>query len=236
MGRLILNCDLGENEPLELTEKILSLVDAASIGCGFHAGGPEKTRATIKLALKHQVKIGAHPGIPEAGGRGGQVPDAHSFRELLEIQIGAFQAATRSLGVSADYIKLHGSLYHAVETQAILAEVFIDFVDRHLPDSAVFALAGAGFARTAESAGLRVYHEAFADRDYLGDGSLVPRSEAGAVLTTEEALTRLRAWIGTGKMPSRSGQNIVLEADTLCVHGDSPEAIEMIRRIRPLVD
>jgi UPF0271 protein len=232
MGRLILNCDLGEDEPLELTEQILSLVDAANIGCGFHAGSPEKTRATIELARKYQVMIGAHPGISLEGGRGKTLPDYGAFRELLEKQIGGFQASARSVGATINYIKLHGSLYHAVNTQAALANVFIDFLKEQSPKLAVFALAGAAFARKAEAAGLHVYHEAFADRDYLSDGSLRPRDQAGAVLAEKEALSRLQIWIEQGAMPTSRGPDIRIKASTLCVHGDSSEALAMIQNIR----
>jgi len=235
MDRLILNCDLGEDEPLEQTEQLLSLVDAANIGCGFHAGSAEKTRATLQLAIKYGVRIGAHPGISTDGGRGEARPSPVDFRELLESQFGAFRETASSLGAHVEYLKLHGSLYHAVESQIEMADVTIGFLRRQRPKLSVFALAGGVFARRAEAAGITVYHEAFADRNYQSDGSLVPRTEKGAVLSEKEALARLLVWRETGEMPSRGGQTIDFEANTLCVHGDSPGAVNMIRKIRLLI-
>lgn len=235
MARLILNCDLGEDEPLEKTEQLLSLVDAANIGCGVHAGNPEKTRASIKSALEAGVWIGAHPGLAAGGGRGQRWPSADAFRELLETQIGSFREASDSLGARMNYIKLHGTLYHAVEADETLNDTYLDFLMRQSPVPAVFALAGGRFARAAELRGLRVYHEAFADRAYRQDGSLVPRSEINAVLAESAVLPRFREWREQGSMPVISGQGIPLKADTLCVHGDSPGALEMIHALRGIL-
>lgn len=236
MDRLILNCDLGEDEPPEQTERLLGIVDAANIGCGFHAGNLEKTRATIASAQEAGVLIGAHPGLDGDGGRSEQWPCAETFRELLEVQISSFQESVEASGARMHYIKLHGTLYHAVEKDEPLTKVYIEFLERQSPTPAVFALAGGRFARTAESRGLRVYHEAFADRAYRQDGRLVPRSEVGAVLAESDALQRFRIWREQGSMPVLSGQAISMKADTICVHGDSPGALEMIRAIRGLLN
>ncbi|WPJ96374.1 5-oxoprolinase subunit PxpA [Coraliomargarita algicola] len=236
MAPIILNCDLGEDESLEQTEQLLALIDAANIGCGFHAGSPEKTGASIELALKHKLRIGAHPGLPHAGGRGHILPTAKEFQHLLEQQFSSFQATAHALGTRAEYIKLHGSLYHAVETQPDLSAVYIHFLRQQVQPVAIFALAGGEFAQAAEAAGLSVVHEAFADRDYLPDGSLVPRVEQGAVLSQSEALERLASWQKNGKIPTRGGVPISLAADTLCVHGDSPDALELIRNIRTFLE
>ncbi|MDQ8193831.1 LamB/YcsF family protein [Coraliomargarita sp. SDUM461004] len=236
MADIILNCDLGENEPLARTAQFLSLIDAANIACGVHAGNPEKTQATIKLALQYQVAIGIHPGLPSAGGRGPCSLTAHEFKRLLEVQVGAFQALAARLGTCAEYVKLHGSLYHAVETQPALATVYIDFLLRQSPKLAVMALAHGRLAARAEAAGIRVLHEAFADRDYLSDGSLVPRDEPGAVFTAPEACARLTRWQQSGKWPTRDGAAISLLADTLCVHGDSPDALELVQKLRTWID
>ncbi|MGZ0709501.1 5-oxoprolinase subunit PxpA [Coraliomargarita sp. W4R53] len=235
MAQIILNCDLGENEAPEQTEQLLSLIDAANIGCGFHAGSPGKTRSTIALALKYGVKIGAHPGLVTAGGRGQVLPDAATFQNLLEVQFSSFQAAAHSLNTTAEYIKLHGSLYHAVETQPELATIYINFLQQQTPEIATVALSGGVFAQAAEAAGLNVIHEAFADRDYLPDGSLVPRSEEGAVIAQSEALSRMMRWAKDGKIPTRGGSSIALVVDFLCVHGDSPDAIELIRNLRAFI-
>jgi len=234
MARLILNCDLGEDESLAQTDQLLSLVDAASIGCGYHAGSAEKTKATIELALKHGVMIGAHPGLLTGGGRGTTVPSARDFLNLLEIQIGAFRHLAKPLKATIHYIKLHGTLYHAVEAQAELAEVYIQFIKQQSPELALFALSDGRLAKAAEASGLRVYHEAFADRAYRKDATLLPRSHEEAVLTEKDALKRFLTWIEQGAMLTNCGHSIPMKADTLCVHGDSPDALAMIQKIRQL--
>ena len=151
---------------------------------------------------------------------------------LLEEQVGSFQKAAQSLGASTSYIKLHGTLYHAVEIDKTLADTYIEFLKKRTPTPAIFALADGDFARVAEASGLRVYHEAFADRAYQQDGSLLPRSDARAVLTEAEALQRFRQWKEQGALRTCDGCLIPLKADTLCVHADSPEAMGMIESLR----
>lgn len=234
MARLILNCDLGEEEPLDYTKQLLSLVDAANIGCGVHAGSPAKLGETLKLAIQSGVMIGAHPGMPSDGGRGNTLPNPAGFRELLKQQFGQFQEMAASLGTQAAYIKLHGSLYHAVEAHPVLAQVFLEFLQEQPVPLAVFSLANGRFAASAEALGIQVYHEVFIDRNYRADGSLVPRTEPDAVLSESDAITRLLLWRDYGSIQTREGDSIRLKTDTFCVHGDSPDALQMIRKVRLL--
>lgn len=238
MGRLIINCDLGENEPAAQTRELLSLVDAANIGCGVHAGSQCKTRATIEIARENGVLIGAHPGIQDAGGRGRALPSSEAFAELLERQWAFFCEAAAEAGTTPDYVKLHGTLYHAVESHLDLAEAYLEFLSKAGKAGkgvAVFSLAGGSFSGRAQSAGLRIYSEAFADRAYRSDGGLVPRGQAGAILSAKAALDRLRAWCETGKMATgEDGGGVAVAADTLCVHGDSADAIPLLKKIREL--
>lgn len=235
MDRLIINCDLGENESATRTSELLALVDAANIGCGVHAGSPAKTRATIRAAHEADVRIGAHPGLALEAGRGRALPTAAALAELLAAQFGAFREAAEQVDAKVDYIKLHGSLYHAVESDAALAETYFDFLNRAGRGLGVFSLAGGSFANRCRAVGIRVYEEAFADRAYLCGGSLLPRGEAGAVLTADAALERFRLWRGTGEMPTVEGKGLPLVADTLCIHGDSPDAIPLLQAIRQAV-
>jgi UPF0271 protein len=236
MARLILNCDLGEEEPLDYTKELLSLVDAANIGCGFHAGSAAKTHESLKLAIESGVMIGAHPGLASDGGRGNTLPNPAGFRELLDTQIGQFQQMAASLGGQPAYIKLHGSLYHAVEAHPELAQVFLDYLQAQPLPLAVFSRANGLFASVAEAIGIQVYHEVFIDRNYQADGSLVPRSEPDAVLSESDAITRLLLWRDYGSMQTRTGDSIHLKADTFCVHGDSPGALQMIRKVRTIFE
>ena len=234
MDRLILNCDLGEDEPIERTDELLSLVDAANISCGYHAGNFEKTATALKLAQKYGVKIGAHPGIPIDGGRGSGDIDPTEFRNLLDMQLGTFQETARSLGIAVTHVKLHGILYHAVERNLDLAETYLDFLGQAPQSLAVFSLAGGSLVAAAKARGLEVYQEAFADRDYQSNGSLVPRSEPGALLTAAEAIRRIAIWQDSGKLPIGSAQRIDLSANTLCVHADSTEALVLLQQLRLL--
>lgn len=232
MGSLILNCDLGEAEPRELTEQLLSLVDAANISCGVHAGSQEKTRTTIQLAHERGVLIGAHPGLALDGGRGDGLPSNEEFEALLVDQIGTFESLAEQVGAQLSYVKLHGSLYHAVENDMALRTVYLDFIEQHELELAVFCLAGGTTAAMAKEREIRVYQEAFADRAYLPDGSLVPRSESGSVLTKDQAVARFETWRLQGYMPTEHDEKLPLYADTLCVHGDSSDSLEMIKAIR----
>ncbi|NBB80783.1 MAG: LamB/YcsF family protein [Verrucomicrobia bacterium] len=232
MEQLIINCDLGENESHGQTRELLHYVDAANISCGVHAGSPEKTRSTIRRAQESGVLVGAHPGLCTAGGRGRSLPTVADFRQLLHDQVGAFRETAKALGEKVAYIKLHGSLYHAVEREAGLAESYLEFLRDRGQGMAVICRAGGSFAERCRVAGIQVYEEAFADRAYRLDGSLVPRAENGAVLSPDAALKRLRHWLATGEMATQEGGRFPLAADTLCVHGDSPGAVRLLREMR----
>ena len=231
MDSLILNCDLGEAEPPELTRQLLSLVDAANICCGVHAGSVEKTREAIKLAHEQGAMIGAHPGLSSVGGRGSELPSPDQFSQLLVEQIGSFLTEAEQVGARMSYVKLHGSLYHAVESDENLRRQYLDFIHLHELSPAVFCLAGGKTAIEAEALGIKVYHEAFADRAYMLDGSLMPRTQLGSVLTKNQAVARFETWRLQGYMPTEHDINLPLFADTLCVHGDSSDSLEMIKAI-----
>lgn len=234
MGRLRLNCDLGENESLEQTKALLRYVDAANISCGVHAGSPEKTRQTIALAKELGVLVGAHPGISAAGGRGSQLPDVGEFRTLLQQQLGSFFAAAKQCDVTVHHVKLHGSLYMAVEADRALAEAYIEEL-AELQVAKVFSLSGGAFAERAAQRGIACCAELFADRGYLPSGALVPRSEPGALIeSVDEAVGRMRGWKESGRIPTVSGELISLNGDTLCVHSDSAGSLELLAALREL--
>lgn len=231
MARLILNCDLGENESPEQTAGLMAQVGAANICCGVHAGSLAKTTSTIQLANEAGVMIGAHPGLAGSGGRGGDLPSSAEFEVLLIAQVDGFCEIAAGFGAQVRYVKLHGSLYHAVEVDAALRAVFLRFMlDR--PALGVFALAGGLCAREAAAQGVQVWAEAFADRGYLDNGGLVPRGELGAILGTVDAVERVREWLSTDRMPAIGGASIPLKANTLCVHADSPGAVDLLVSLR----
>lgn len=232
MASILLNCDLGENEPIEQTTVLLDAIDAASICCGYHAGNPGKTARTIGLAKAKDVLIGAHPGLADAGGRGDSLPSVAEFETLLQTQLGSFITLAKEQGATLAYVKLHGSLYHAVEQLAPLRESFLNYFRTLEVGVAVVALAGGATAREARANDIPIYEEIFADRAYKSSGQLVPRSEPGAVLSETEALDRFEGWLQTGHMPVVDGAPIELSGDMVCVHGDTPDAVELIRSLR----
>lgn len=237
MGTLLINCDLGENESPELTELLMESLDAANICCGWHAGSLEKTAWTLKLAHAKGRMIGAHPGLPTEGGRGDANLSVEAFRSLLLEQLESFLSSAAKVGATADYVKLHGSLYHLVERQPAYAECYVQcLIEDFGSKLGLFTLSGGQVARLASKSGLRIYHEVFADRAYAVDGQLVPRRNAGSVLSHSEVIARFEAWMKSGMMPTVEGLGILLRADTLCVHGDSAGALEMICKIRLILN
>lgn len=233
MGRILVNCDIGEHESDVLTAELIPYLDAANICCGVHAGSIEKTRSTIALALAHGCLIGAHPGLANAGGRGDVAISPEAFSQVLEKQLGEFITLLDAQGGLLSYVKLHGALYHAVEKDAALAHAYLTSLSNiggQIP--AVCVLAGGKFSGIAQSAGLHVYEEVFFDRGYQSDGALVSRSNPGAVLSAVQAFSRFTEWHKTGQMETVDGRLVPLHGDTVCVHGDSPEAIQMLQMLQ----
>lgn len=232
MARLIINCDLGENECVESTKELMSLVDAANICCGVHAGSLEKICESLHLAKVHGVMVGAHPGLPRGGGRGGSIPSLSEFECLLETQVGGFLSTAKSLGVMVRYVKLHGTLYHAVEEDLGLSRLYCDYVKQLGPSLGIFALSGGQCVKQARLAGIQTWEEIFADRGYLASGALVPRSDLGALLGADEVTERYALWLQTGRIQAVDGELIDLSAETICVHSDSPDAVQLLRSLR----
>ena len=236
MGALILNCDLGEHECAAQTERLMALVGAANICCGVHAGSEVKLRSTLELAKRYGVRVGAHPGLADAGGRGAALPSVAAFDALLCDQLESFVRVAAEVGVQVSYVKLHGTLYHAVEQAPELAEVFLRRIQSMQPSLAIFALAGGTFAPLARASGIRVWEELFADRGCTADGQLMPRGQAGAVIEeVAVAVGRIQQWMESGQMSVDGGQSIPLAGETLCVHSDSPHALQLLASLRRLV-
>ena len=233
MSELLLNCDLGENESAEQTERLMARVGAANICCGVHAGSVEKTRATLELAKRFGVFVGAHPGLAIAGGRGGEFPSVAELDTLLQEQMGSFTVLAGQVGVPVHYVKLHGTLYHAVEQDDQLAEVYLNRINSMDTSVGIFSLAGGRLAPAARAEGIRVWEEAFADRGYTERGQLVPRDQPGALIDgVATAVERLRHWQQTGEMATVDGGRVAFRAETVCVHSDSPNALQLLEALR----
>jgi UPF0271 protein len=234
-----LNCDLGEREPPEQTATLMSLVDSVSIACGGHAGDETSMRRCLELALQHGVRAGAHPGSPgrREFGRGDEpAPAMDLLQTWLTRQIGDLRRLAEAAGLRLHHVKLHGSLYHATDRDPMLARGYVGIIARRWPELAVYARAGGVTIEEARRRGLQACDEAFLDRGYLDDGTLVERGQPGAVLQkTAELVVRLKDLGERGGWRSIHGRWLELRPRTLCVHGDTPRAIDFLRTARTML-
>src|SRR6266705_543540 len=201
-------------------------VTSANVACGGHGGDLKTMEACVRLARQHRVRLGAHPGPWSRSdfGRGPVRLAPDEFELLLLHQVGALERLARANGVRLHHIKLHGALYHASEEEEVLAERYAAVVKRFWSKSKIYACAGGRVVRLARGAGLVVWEEAFADRGYRDDGTLVARKEPGALLSDATvAVEQVRRLSETGEITARSGKRIALKPQTICIHSDTPD-------------
>jgi UPF0271 protein len=232
--KLDLNCDLGEGEPLARTRALMCRVTSANVACGGHGGDLNSMEACVRLARQHGVRLGAHPGPWSRSdfGRGPArfVPD--ELELLLLHQVGALERVAQANGVRLHHIKLHGALYHASEENEALAKRYVAAVRRFWPQAKLYARVGGRVARVARRAGLVLWEEAFADRSYRDNGTLVPRTEPNSLLTDADLVVeRVRRLLDEGEVIAASGKHIVLRPQTLCIHSDTPHAAELAQAL-----
>jgi UPF0271 protein len=216
-----------------LDEEIIKYVSSANVACGFHAGDPMWMRHTVRIAEENDVAVGAHPSFPDLNGFGrrdlGASPE--ETRNDLVYQIGALQAFTSSKRLQ--HVKPHGAMYNRAVDDEPLARSICDAVLEVDPNMVLVALAGSRWAAIAKEMGLRVAREIFADRALNSDGTLVSRSQAGSVLhDVAEVVDRSLRMVMEGKATTVDGGEIEVQAESLCVHGDTPGAVEMAKAIR----
>ncbi len=235
-----INCDIGEGFGIHrpgFDEEIMSHISSASIACGFHAGDPVHMRQTVGLAEAANLAIGAHPGLPDLMGFGRREmmisPD--EARDYVIYQIGALQAFTRTKKLQ--HVKPHGALYNMGSRCEALARAVAEGVREADPDLILVGMAGSAWLTVGRELGLRVAVEAFADRSVNPDGTLVPRSLPGAVITdVDEAVSRVLRIVTEGKVRAVDGVDLEMRADTICVHGDTPGAADLSRVLRRQVE
>lgn len=238
MRKMDLNCDLGEGEPLARTRGLMRWITSANVACGGHAGDAKTMENCVRLARQFGVKLGAHPGpwSRDDMGRSATHPSSDQFELLLLQQVGALEKVALAEGVRLHHIKLHGALYHAVESDIRLARTYLRQVGQYWPKAVIYAFAGGMVIREARKFGVRVFAEGFADRAYHTDGKLVPRTEPDAVLSRASAVVaRVRDIAAGHGLTSVDGGRIHLRFDTLCVHSDSPNSLKMVRAIAKLL-
>jgi 5-oxoprolinase (ATP-hydrolysing) subunit A len=240
--KIDINCDMGEGfgaYKIGEDEKMIRYVTSANIACGFHAGDPMVMARTLQLAKSNRVAVGAHPGYPDLIGFGRRALETSpgEIKNYVLYQIGAIAALARASGLELQHVKPHGALYnHAAKNERAAVEI-TEAVKSFDPDLVLFVLAGSMFVEIARAAGLRVVQEAFADRAYTRDGQLAPRKLPGAVIHDRQKVReRVLKLVKTGIMVSIEGDDISLNADTLCLHGDTPGAWELAKTIREALD
>jgi UPF0271 protein len=240
-----LNSDVGEsfgNYKLGLDEEVIPLISSANIACGYHAGDPAVMRQTVALARKHGVGLGAHPGLPDLVGFGRRNMDVtlEEIRDFVTYQVGALQAVAALQGARLQHVKPHGALYNmAVKTPEIwdaVAEVMARLDERLI----LFVLAGPDrpeLQAIGRRRGIRIAFEFFADRAYNSDGTLVSRRLPGAVIHDNELVAaKVLKLVKEGKVRAIDGSEIELKAETICVHGDNPKAVALVKRIRETLE
>ncbi len=228
-----LNCDLGEGAGHDA--ELMPLITSANIACGAHAGDAGTMRATVALAQRHGVAIGAHPGLEDRenfGRREFALPPM-AAAELVLNQIQKLREIAAASGASVTHIKLHGALYNMASRDRALANFVAHAVWSTGKDSLLYVLAGSELEHAAASLGLRVAREVFADRTYQGDGSLTPRSRPDALIRDEAvAVAQVLRMVREGVVRATDGTDVPIQADTVCLHGDGPDPVAFARRLR----
>jgi UPF0271 protein len=239
--KIDINCDMGESfgaYKLGLDEEVIKYITSANIACGFHAGDPLVMEKTITLAKNHGVSVGAHPGFPDLMGFGRRNIDATltEIKGYVIYQIGALQAFAKAQGLRVEHVKPHGALYlMAVEDEKIseaIVEAIAD-VDKDLIFVALAGSKGEMMTKIGERVGLRVAYEAFPDRAYTPEGTLVSRRQPGAVIKDPNVVAQRALMMAKdGKVMAIDGTEIPFRPETLCVHGDTPGAVNLVKKIK----
>jgi len=235
-GRIDLNCDMGESfgmYKMGLDEEVIKYISSANIACGFHAGDPMWMRKTVQLAEEHDVAVGAHASFPDlvGFGRRNMTVSPDEAKNDVVYQIGALQAFTTDKKLQ--HVKPHGAMYNQAVNDEELARAICEALLAVDGTLILVALAGSRWVEIAEDMGLRVAREIFADRALNPDGTLVSRSKPGSVLhDVEEVAERSLRMVTEGKATAITGETIDVQAESLCIHGDTPGAVEMARVLR----
>ena len=239
--KIDINCDMGESfgaYKLGLDEEVIKYITSANIACGYHAGDPLVMERTVSMAKEHGVSVGAHPGFPDLMGFGRRNLDATlpEIKGYVTYQIGALQAFAKVQGLRVEHVKPHGALYLMAVEDETIAEVIVEAiasVDKLLIFVALAGAKGEKMTKIGEKIGLRVAYEAFPDRAYTPEGTLVSRRQPGAVIKDPEVVAQRALMMAKeGKVVAIDGTEITLQAETLCVHGDTPGAIDLVKKIR----
>ncbi len=237
-----LNADLGESFGhwvLGDDEALIEVISSANVACGFHAGDPATLRRSCELAAARGVAIGAQVSYRDLAGFGRRFIDVapDDLRDDVRYQLGALQAFAKAAGTRVGYLKPHGALYNAAVSHQEQAAAVVAAVADHDADLAVLGLPGSALLDAAAKAGLRTVPEAFADRRYTATGELRSRRLEGAVITDPDAVAdQVRRLVTGAGVVADDGSEVAVAAESICVHGDTPGAVELARRVRATIE
>jgi len=238
MSPIDLNADMGESfgaYTIGADEAVLRSITSANVACGYHGGDPGVMRRTVRLAREARVAVGAHPGFPDLVGFGRREMQMapRDVEDMVLYQIGALAAIAQSEGIRLSHVKPHGALYNMAVKDRLLADAIVRAVAAFDLSLILFGLPNSDLARAGQSAGLQVALEGFADRAYEPDGSLTPRSRAGAVIHEVDAVVeRAVRMAAEGVVIAVDGSKLSMHVDTICTHGDTPGAQALTRALR----
>ena len=236
MRAIDINCDMGESYgawKMGADAQVMPHISSANIACGFHGGDPATIRRTVRLAVEHGVAIGAHPSLPDLMGFGRRVMkiSPQDMYDLVVYQAGAVEGFARAAGSRLHHIKCHGALYNMAANDEALSEAMV----RAAKDlgTMLYVLSKSRNFEIAKKQGIRVCAEVFADRGYTDAGELAPRDKPGGMIEDAAAAVRQAlAMVEEGYVTSLSGKRVPVAADTICLHGDQPGAVEFARALR----
>ncbi len=237
MKTLDINCDLGESFGHYIIgndQAVFPHITSCNIACGFHGGDPLHMHRTIESAIKHRVQIGAHPGFPDRPGFGRRKMELppEEIKATIKYQLAAISGMAKSLGADVTYMKPHGALYNMAVVSESISNTLIDAVLEVDPNMRIMGLAGSLFQELCESRNVRFISEGFADRSYLPDGSLQPRiSEEAVVFDPGKAAEQVLEMVQRKRVRTIGGTTIPLEIQSICVHGDNPAVVDILKSI-----
>lgn len=238
MARIDLNCDMGESfgmYKLGYDEQAMPFVTSINVACGFHASDPSNMYKTVQLAKKYGAAVGAHPAYPDLVGFGRRVLAAtpEEIKADVMYQIGALAAFCKAEGVKMQHVKVHGALYNVAAKDLAVATAIAEAIKAVNPDLYMLCLNNSLMVKAAQDAGVKYVEEAFADRAYTAAGTLVPRKQSGSVIHDVHAVAeRVLGMAKEQKVTAIDGTVVPINAQTICVHGDTPGAVDMIKAIR----
>lgn len=230
--KIDLNCDLGEDAPLD--SEIIPLISSANIACGFHAGSSTLMHKTVQMCVSNGVALGAHPGYPdrENFGRTAMECTDGQIYDYMMYQLGALSAFASAQGVSLQHVKPHGALYNTAGKDIRVARAVVRAVRDFDSSLILLALSGSKMIEAAQEYGVKYACEVFADRAYEADGSLRARGLEGAMITDEkQAIDRVVKMVKHGTVTAYTGEEISVRADSVCVHGDGQKALDFVRAL-----